>query len=443
MAQDPEPNLLVQIHDLIDATFNLGEFHELCIHLGVKYDNLRGENLSARIYDLVQQQERRRKLDDLLFHCARLRPDENWPGLTEQLGSTGTDLNKHQNQRNLRSKWLGQLPIWSWVIVGLILSSLLIGSVWALSSNKRKEEDGKVTAVPSATTALIVVLVETDTPAPRPIQTAKPEPTDTRQPMAPTSEPSSTPTLMATPTPGIGSTRIRPVDEAVMVYVPAGEFVMGSEDGNDDEKPLHVVYLDSYWIDKMEVSNGMYTLCVRAGDCSRPSNLNSFTRSSYYPNPVFSNFPVIYVSWDDAKSYCEWAGGRLPSEAEWEKAARWDEEAQEARTYPWGENIDCDYANFNQCVGDTVAVGSYPDGVSPYGALDMSGNVWEWVNDKYSADYYDQLVYENPKGPEQGLTVVLRGGSWINGLNDVRTSSRFYNSPAIHVEIVGFRCAQE
>ncbi|NLI41381.1 MAG: SUMF1/EgtB/PvdO family nonheme iron enzyme, partial [Caldisericales bacterium] len=176
----------------------------------------------------------------------------------------------------------------------------------------------------------------------------------------------------------------REKDEMLMVYVPAGEFEMGDEDGALDEQPVHTVYLDEYWIDQTEVTNGQYERCVAADSCTVPKSSYSSTRDSYYGNRSYADYPVIYVDWNQADAYCKWAGGRLPTEAEWEKASR----GTDGRDYPWGDSIDENHANYDGNIGDTSEVGRYPKGASPYGALDMAGNVWEWVSDWYAEDYY-------------------------------------------------------
>lgn len=315
--------------------------------------------------------------------------------------------------------------------------------------------DATATITADITDTTIPTLTPTETHTPTPTHTLTPTPTLTFTP-TPTRTITLTPTLTYTPTPtlGIGAHMISSVDGMPLVYVPAGEFQMGSKDGDpwasDSEKPQHPVYLDDFWIDQHEVTNAQYAQCVAANAC-QPPPVQSSTRSFYYGEARFAEFPVVNVYWDDAVNYCRWAGRQLPSEAQWEKAAR----GTDGRIYPWGDQKpSCSLANFYlltyislktgettiTCIGDTVKVGKYPDGASPYGALDMAGNVAEWVADWY-AKYDNSSSRSNPTGPSDGEYRVMRGGSWGYTYSFLRTADRRYGVPVERLADVGFRCA--
>jgi formylglycine-generating enzyme required for sulfatase activity len=238
-------------------------------------------------------------------------------------------------------------------------------------------------------------------------------------------------------------------DPTYMAYVPEGEFLMGCYPApgtcNPDDEHLHAVWLDAYFIDLFEVTNAQFAKCVEAGGCSAPSSFNSNTHQSYYGNPAFAKYPVIYSTWEDAQNYCQWQGKRLPTEAEWEKAARG---VSDTRFFPWGNQLpDCTLANFynifgnGSCMNDTTQVGSYPSGSSPYGLLDMAGNVAEWVSDWYDPYYYIDSPYMNPTGPTSGTEKVLRGGSWNSNWFILQVTYRWPQDPGSEFNIVGIRCA--
>jgi len=253
-----------------------------------------------------------------------------------------------------------------------------------------------------------------------------------------TREPTATPPPTAAP--AADASEITDATGVPMRLVPAGEFTMGS-DSYDDEKPVHQVYLDAFYMDVYEVTNAAYKTCVDAGRCTPPHGTSSYTRSSYYGNSQFDNYPVINVDWNQANAYCEWRGAQLPTEAQWEKAAR----GTDGRIYPWGDTPPtCSLANFSAgkyCVGDTWKAGSSESGKSPYGIYDLAGNVWEWVADWYDSSYYSISPSNNPQGPASGEYRAVRGGSWLNNGNNLRSADRNRNVPSDSNNYLGFRCA--
>ena len=342
-----------------------------------------------------------------------------------------------------------RIPGWAWAVPAALAVITVLGLL-------ARTNLGTARPAPTVTTTAITTHVPTFMPTINPTFTLTFTPTATFTVVF-----TPSPSVTAATTPGIGSTWARPVDGMAMVYVPAGTFTMGDTTAqamaecqkfeNDcqqgrftSEQPPHSVFLDAYWIDKTEVTNLMYAQCVKDGPCQAPSQSGSSTRTSYFGNSQYDNYPVTSVNWTDANAYCNWAGARLPTEAEWEKAAR----GTDGGTYPWGNTSPtCSLANLtpygkSACVGDTSAVGSTPSGASPFGALDMAGNVWEWVNDWYGPAYYASSPASNPKGPSSGTLRVLRGGSWNNNENGMRSAVRVWNIPSLSYNYFGFRCAR-
>lgn len=301
-----------------------------------------------------------------------------------------------------------------------------------------------LTACQSVATPLAATA--TSAPANTPVSTKIP----------PTSTPESVVTPVPTSTPE--TSKISPTDGMTQLFVPAGTLKMGGLDIllENDEIPAHDVTLDEFWIDQVEVTNGMYQFCTHAGVCRLPVKLNSDNQADYFGNPEYKDYPVIQITWYDATKFCEWAGRRLPTEAEWERAARGDD----SRTYPWGgEPPNDENSNANNTLGDVTRVGSFAAGASPFGALDMAGNVWEWVADYYNAKYYAESPQVNPTGPNHGginHLHVIRGGSFQDNLFNLRISNRGYevgpdpsalpNESAYYGRSsvkIGFRCASD
>ncbi|HKY52814.1 MAG TPA: SUMF1/EgtB/PvdO family nonheme iron enzyme, partial [Anaerolineales bacterium] len=233
-----------------------------------------------------------------------------------------------------------------------------------------------------------------------------------------------------------GETHTSAIDGMVQIFIPEGYFTMGSVmddlQADEDEKPAHQVFLNSFWIDRTEVTNEMYLRCISAQVCTLPA------RSTYYSKPDYASHPVIGVSWVQAQEYCQWTGRRLPTEAEWEKAARGTDD----RIYPWGNDPpNSELANFNHQVNETTQVGTYAKGTSPYGVLDMAGNAWEWVADGYQPDFYSRSPEENPVSDSPVNQRVIRGGNWDSNEEGIRVTNRFWAFPGRN-DTDGFRCAK-
>lgn len=310
-------------------------------------------------------------------------------------------------------------------VIGLVgtLGAALISSPLLANLFSRTPEPTTVASTSTATRTLA--------PSETPTKVINPTPTETKTPA-----PSETSTELPLPT------QVTDSKGVTMRLVPAGEFTMGSNGGDGDERPVHSAYLGNFYMDIYEVTNALYRSCVEAGVCTAVQNENSESRYHYYSNSKYDDYPVVYVNWNQANIYCAWRGASLPTEAQWEKAAR----GVDGRTYPWGEGIDCTRANYRgkngSCIGDTTKVGGYESGKSPYGIYDLSGNVWEWVADWYSSTYYQNSSYQNPLGVDSGEYRVLRGGSWMCTDQGAYASIRGRYTPDFIYDDIGFRCVR-
>jgi formylglycine-generating enzyme required for sulfatase activity len=230
--------------------------------------------------------------------------------------------------------------------------------------------------------------------------------------------------------------RFSPKDGMNQIHIPAGEFVMGSNTGGGAVQfRAHKVYLDAYWIDQVEVTNLMYALCQKSGNCRAPALYNN-----YFGHSKYDDYPVVYITWYDAEAYCAWEGGNLPTEAEWEKAARGVNEFR----YPWGSGApDKSLLNFNAEYKDLRPAYDFLAGASPYGLLNMAGNAREWVSDWYDPNYYLVSPYKDPQGPLTGENKSLRGGGDYDKANEVQTYYRDNHDPTSPGENRGFRCAKD
>lgn len=329
-----------------------------------------------------------------------------------------------------------------WIIIGVVTGAAVLAIILLTVINKARqtaqmqppptlsveEAMAEITLRLTAEAAAFQSAYATQTAL---VPTATPIPTATTKPPA-------------TPEPMSGEIRVSPVDGMEMVYIPAGPFWMGAREDDEQaqlqEKPLHEVFIDGFWLDKTLVTNELYMRCVESGQCTPPVYFNQL--ESNFSKAEYLDYPVVYINWDQAKIYCHTVGRRLPTEAEWEKAAR----GIDGRLYPWGdEPPNGELANFNDAYIGVGPVGRYLKGASPYGVLDMAGNVREWVYDWYSEYYYGELTASevpiNPTGPAEGTEKVLRGGSFTDTEIYLRTTSRLKHVPHSPGDNRGFRCA--
>jgi len=373
----------------------------------------------AQLYEQAWATLRRKRWEEVEQFCADIEALEpGYRDVGELLEQAEEGLRQEREAQFWSTEARGpasrpqrrRVPGWAWIAGGVALLALLLCIGVTLGPKLWEAAFAPATATPTATSTV---------------------------------HPTSTPM----PEPPAGTIQIRLADGMMMVYVPGGTFQMGSAESDpgarSSEFPQYTVTLDSFWIDQTEVTNAQYALCVADGKCN----------ASYYADDARfngDNYPVVGVSWYDAVAYCEWAGARLPTEVEWEYAAR----GEQGYIYPWGDEFDCSRGNFDDetelddyvelglegCDGYvmTAPAGSFPTGVSWCGAWNMAGNVWEWVADWYGD--YPSEPQTNPTGPAAGDTRVLRGGSWDDGANWARSAYRLDFAPDHRYAAYGFRC---
>ena len=295
---------------------------------------------------------------------------------------------------------------------------------------------------------LLTALVACQGPGPTPtVGGAGPTPTAGASSTTPTS--SATPAIARPPAcTEIGQRWVSPSDDETMVCVPGGGFRLGADDddthASPNERPRHQVVLSAFWIDRTEVTNRDFEICVELGWCKpRPAQrgttgVASRTRLDYYHDPAFADFPVLIYTPEEADAYCRCMGRRLPTEAEFEAAAR----GTDGRRYPWGDELDCLHASYFGCTDDTTDVETPAEGASPYGALNLAGNVWEWASDWYSDTAYAGASEVDPTGPTSGEYKVRRGGGFSSLASDLRATTRASGDPQHYFDgQMGFRCA--
>jgi formylglycine-generating enzyme required for sulfatase activity len=301
------------------------------------------------------------------------------------------------------------------------------------------------TVMPTRTPMLVLATssptIQLDTSMPQPQNTAPSEPT-------------------ATLSLGLGSSFTRDIDGMPMNYIPAGTFLMGSLKNDPSafahEKPQHEVFLNAFWMDVYEVSNAMFSKFVSETGYQTDAEKQGYSymydsswnwtrvdgvswRTPMGPGTYAdADLPVVHVTYFDAEAYCYWVGARLPTEAEWEKAAR----GEDGRIFPWGNDFNSSYLHSDSSNGP-VSVYLFPEGVSPYGIYNMAGNAFDWTSDWYRSDYYAISSRDNPTGPSGGEYRVVRGGSWNNSMKNVRSAHRDISMPELSNHLLGFRCAMD
>ncbi len=451
---------------LIKNSFTAKEMrHELYVPLSIPYDEVTGDTRSDKATGLVQICGRNGRLPALVTLCQRTRPRMEWP---LPPAAKKPELETKESD----SFSLNDVPNLLWVLLGAIVIVIIwAGSVWLFNDEPTPLPTHTPTSTMTATATATATIAPSNTSTPTTTATPSPPPT-TAATATVTSIPTTTntPTMTATPTatatpsptptrdphhppssPALGDWWIRPTDEVRLWYVPADTFWMGSlldtPNANKDEWPQHEVNLSAYWLDETEVTATQFAIFLNVTGNRREHGVEwiNLDHSSsavaedegvFFAKPGMDDKPVALVSWYGANAYCQWAGGQLPTEAQWEYAAR----GPQLSTYPWGSGSPtCNLAQFRVCPDGVQAVGSKsPAGNNWLGAMDMGGNIWEWTADWYGE--YETAVSTNPTGPSIGSTRVLRGGSWGSESWMTRTAYRYYAIPTYRSVFHGFRC---
>ena len=436
-AMDPLPRPKQFVHDLPDQVERV-IFKAMAKKPEERYASM--AEFASALEKLAAAEDKKQAHNPVLAKAgprAETKKDKSRVNIAPQQADTTLDWAQPVSPAVTMAK-RSEIPAWVYLLVGGPLLVLAAGGAWLAG----KMTTAAPTLIPSPIAAALPTAKATAW-----VPTLAPIVVSTATVFFPTVTVSTTPiSFTATAVYGIGSTQIWHQDGMKMVYVPAGEFQMGSNQGNPDEKPVHAVYLDAFWIDQTEITNGMYLKCVSAGQCSAPEN-NNFAGIPGYPydKSQYADYAVVGVGSNQADSYCQWAGRRLPTEAEWEKAAR----GTDGRTYPWGNQPpEPNLAWYDPGPGTDaslhqfpVKVGGFPKGASPYGVLDMAGNASEWVADRYDSNYYANSPYRNPTGPgsNTGTDRVIRGGDFGRSSKYLRSALRI----VLHrdSEGRGIRCA--
>ncbi len=441
------PKLEIYLRELLINHFSFEEIHTLCHDLGVDYDSLGGEGKEAKARELVIYLRRRNRLPELKTEIHRLRP---------VIGQNEPELPRPERIKEFFNR--------DYVLASVAIFTLIaIIAIWLSRAFPGLGNSGEPTGTITRNSSVAEEGVEktAETPASSLILPAT------------TEQPAYIPTLIPTITPTsplqVIDTRILTLSGGLpvtQVYIPAGSFLMGNDIGDierlsEGEAPKHEVSLDAFWLDQMEVTNlqfsefvrdtGYITTAEQRGSGSVVTGKQSESEmvegaNWMHPSGPSSDIdgldkhPVVLVTWGDADAFCRWRDARLPTEAEWEYAARGTANFQ----YPWGnEEPTCDRANLGICVGGTAEVGSYLSGASPFGAMDMAGNITEWVYDWFDQSYYENSLTLNPRGPTARVARVLRGGAWDRRGDSVRSARRNKLDPESSSNLIGFRCAQD